>query len=282
MITFLNGDFLPPDKAVISVLDRGFLYGDGLFETLLIHHARPFRWDQHWQRLEEGADFLSLKLPFSSLAARMALDRLIAENASGEALARITVSRGVGPRGYSPRGANTPTFAITLHPAPPRPDPSRPLRWKLQTASFRLNHQDRLGRFKTANKLAQVLARAEAEAAGADEALLLNDQDRVVEAATGNLFWIEQGTVLTPTVTGILPGVTRQAVLELCAAAGISTRETNPTLTQLHSADGVFISLSSFGVVPAESLNGTACRHSTLSDQLLRAYLELVDHATRP
>jgi aminodeoxychorismate lyase len=279
MITFLNGEFLPADRAVVSVLDRGFLYGDGLFETLLIHNARPFRWDGHWQRLEEGAAFLRLNLPFSSAEARQALDRLLAENATGEALARITVSRGVGPRGYSPRGASHPTFTITLHPAPP-PAGTKPVRWKLQTASFRLSHQDRLGRFKTANKLAQVLARAEVEALGADEALLLNDREQVVEAATGNLFWIENGSVFTPPVEGILPGVTRLAVLDLCLAGRIPTVETNPTLDQLVRSEGIFVSLSSFGIVAAESLNGIACAASPICDRLFQAYWALVERET--
>jgi aminodeoxychorismate lyase len=280
MISFLNGEFVPADRAVVSVLDRGFLYGDGLFETLLVSNARPFRWDQHWQRLEQGASFLGIEAPFPAQAARQAINRLIHENQTREALARITLSRGVGPRGYSPRGANSPTFAITLHSAPPAPDPTRPVRWKLQTASFRLNHQDLLAQFKTANKLAQVLARAEVEADGADEALLLNDRDQVVEAATGNLFWVEDGVVLTPPIEGILPGVTRQAVLELCAATGITTREDSPDLARLQHSDGVFISLSSFGVVPAESINGRPCRLSSCSDRLLADYLELVRRET--
>src|SRR5688572_5823469 len=109
MIVFLNGKFVPEQEAVISVFDRGFLLGDGLFETLRVYGGVPFRWDDHQRRLQQGAEFLKLKLPFSAGQFLNAAHELIQRNRMPESLLRLTVSRGVGPRGYSPKGAEQPT-----------------------------------------------------------------------------------------------------------------------------------------------------------------------------
>src|SRR4029079_8477819 len=99
MHVFLNGKFVPEERAVVSVLDRGFLYGDGLFETMRVCHGRPFRWTQHLERLKRGAAFLKLPLPFSNAAFRRFAEQLVRKNKLPDALLRLTLSRGVGPRG---------------------------------------------------------------------------------------------------------------------------------------------------------------------------------------
>ncbi|MCX6895515.1 MAG: aminodeoxychorismate lyase [Verrucomicrobia bacterium] len=273
---FLNGQFVPEDRAVVSVFDRGFLYGDGLFETMRVVNGQPFRWTQHLERLQHGADFLKIKLPFPPDALRWFVGDLIAQNEMPDSLLRLTLSRGVGPRGYSPKGAESPTLVMTLHPAPGAPV-SGPASWKLITSSLRLPVGDPLARFKTANKLAQVLARAEADAAGADEVLLLDTNGHVAEASGGNLFWIERGAVCTPPLTaGILPGVTRAVIFELCQKLNLSVRETNILPAQLRAVDGVFVSLSSFGVVEAVSLDGQSLNASPLVEKLRAAYETLL------
>ena len=133
-----------------------------------------------------------------------------------EALLRLTLSRGVGKRGYSPQGADHPTLVISLHPAPDA-DGQPPPAWRVITASSRLPANEALAEFKTCNKLPQILARAEADAAGADEALLLNTNGEVIEASSSNLFWIQNEAICTPSLpSGILAGVTRLVVLGLC------------------------------------------------------------------
>jgi branched-subunit amino acid aminotransferase/4-amino-4-deoxychorismate lyase len=118
MIVFVNGKFVPEHEATISVFDRGFLYGDGLFETVRVAHGFPFRWTQHGQRLENGAGLLRLKLPYASTRLLDIALRLIRDNNCREGLLRVAVSRGIGKRGYSPKGADTPTVVMSLHPAP--------------------------------------------------------------------------------------------------------------------------------------------------------------------
>ena len=280
MQIFLNGQFVPEDRAVVSVFDRGFLYGDGLFETLRVVNGTPFRWAQHIERLQHGTDFLKIKLPFASAALRDIAGELIAKNALPDSLLRLTLSRGVGPRGYSPKGAESPTLVMALHPVPGTPA-SGPACWKLVTSSLRLPVGDPLARFKTANKLAQVLARAEADAAGADEVLLLDTDGHVAEAASGNIFWIKHGVLCTPPLTaGVLPGVTRAVVFEICRKLGLPVRETNILPAQLRAADGVFVSLSTLGVVEAVSLDGQSLNASPLVEKLRAAYETLLNEET--
>jgi branched-subunit amino acid aminotransferase/4-amino-4-deoxychorismate lyase len=220
MILFLNGRFVSEKQALVSVFDRSFLYGDGLFETLRVFNGKPFRWTRHLERLRQGAGFLKIRLPLAPAALRRAAEELIRRNQMPDSLLRLTLSRGVGLRGYSPKSANQPTIVISLHAATagvgvlPSSLPRRAgkdartagqrssRQWKLITASPRLPAGEPLAQFKTCNKLAQVLARAEADAAGADEALLVNTDGFVVEGASSNLFWVERDTVCTPPLAG--------------------------------------------------------------------------------
>jgi branched-chain amino acid aminotransferase len=303
VLIFLNGQFVSEEEAVVSVFDRGFLYGDGLFETMLVLNGKPFRWEQHLERLHHGAGFLKIKVPFSNGDLREFAGQLVAKNSMSDAILRLTLSRGVGVRGYSPKGAERTTLVMSLHPAPgPEPRRSRreeahskiqnrnpelrtgqsrltsaPTKWKLITSSVRLPAGEPLAQFKTSNKLPQVLARAEADAAGADEALLLNTDNFVVEGTGSNLFWVERDAVCTPPLaSGILPGVTRAVVLEICKRLGLDAREVNIASKELLRAQGAFLSLSSWGIVEALTLDGRALKQSPLVERLHHNYWELV------
>lgn len=272
MIVFLNGQFVPEEQAVVSVLDRGFLYGDGLFETLLVRQGQPFRWAQHLERLQRGAQLLRLQLPVSAPDLRRHADQLIRDNAMPDAVLRLTLSRGPGPRGYSIQQAGPPSLAMTLHPAPVF-DPQAPPRWRLFTSTVRVPTRDPLAAIKSCNKLPQILARAEAEEHGADEALLLNTDGNVAEAASANLFWIQEGKVCSPPSTeGALAGVTRAVTLELCATLGLSHRKKVLRPEALRRAEGIFLTLSTLGVVEAVSLDGEALPSAPLVETLRQAF----------
>ncbi len=274
MIAFINGQFIPQEQAMVSVLDRGFLYGDGLFETLRVYGGKLFTWRRHWQRLEQGAAFLKIALPYNEIKARCVAEELIARNGMLDAVLRIHLSRGRGARGYSTRGADAPALVMTVHPAPGL-DPDNPLRWGLRTASHRLPCDNPLAAHKTANKLVQILARDEAEAAGADEALLLNSQGHVAETASCNLFWIEGDTVCTPPETaGILPGITREIVLELCKKYNLPHAEKNAQPEALFRATGVFLTASTLEIIEAVELDGAPLNTSPVTRQLLGCYRE--------
>jgi aminodeoxychorismate lyase len=275
VLVFLNGKFVPEDKAAVSVFDRGFLYGDGLFETIRVFNGKPFRWQQHWERLRHGADFLKIKLPLTSDKLQALADKLIAKNKMPDALLRITLSRGIGTPGYSPGNAKKPTLVMSLRPAPKisRETP----RWNLIVSSFRLPASEPLARFKTANKLSQVMARAEADAARANEALLLNTNHFVIEGASSNLFWVRHKAIYTPPLAaGILSGVTRAAVFEISSRLKIPILEKNIRLKELIQTDGVFLSLTSLGIVEAQSLNAKKIRKSPITAQISRSYTDML------
>lgn len=275
MIVFLNGQFVPEEKAMVSVFDRSFLLGDGLFETMRVFGGKPFRWADHLERLRRGAQFLKIRLPFAENELHGHALRLIEHNRMPESLLRINLSRGVGKRGYSPRGADQPTLVMTLYPAPESAGP--PPEWRVITTSPRLPAGEPLAEFKTCNKLPQILARAETDSADADEGLLLNTDGEIVEGCSSNLFWIRDNTVCTPPLaSGILAGVTRLVVLEICGKVGVPHHETGITPAALLDAQGVFMSLSSRGVVEVVSLDGRSLNRSPLVKELQTAYQKLI------
>jgi aminodeoxychorismate lyase len=275
-IVFLNGRFVPEAQATVSVFDRGFLYGDGLFETLHVFRGQPFRWPEHIERLRRGAVFLKIKIPYPPDDLRQFARELIEHNQLPESLLRISLSRGVGLRGYSPKGADQPTLVMSVHPAPETTGQPPPV-WRVITAASRLPANEPLAEFKTSNKLPQILARAEADAAGADEALLLNTNGEVVEAASSNLFWVEEAGVCTPPLnSGILAGVTRLVVLEICQTLGLPVRETGVTPAELLCTQGIFLSLSSWGIIEIGSLDGHDVPRSPLTAQIREAYDALI------
>ncbi|MBN8248790.1 MAG: aminotransferase class IV [Verrucomicrobia bacterium] len=274
---WINGQWKAPAEATVSVLDRGFLYGDGLFETVRVHSGRPFRWMEHLDRLWLGARFLRIRLPFSRVELTRAAEELVRRGGLPESIVRLALSRGVGPRGYSPRGADHPTVVLTLHPAPPL-DAARPPRWRLITSRLRILDDDPLTQFKTANKLLQIVSRLEFENLGLDhdDALLLNTRGEVVEATSANVFWVEGGRLYTPPpLSGALPGITRGVVLELASALGIPALEAIAEGRRLHSADGVFLTLSSLGIVEVSHLDFQPLRSDPVVERLRRAYLDL-------
>ena len=273
---FLNGKFVTEPEAVVSVLDRGFLYGDGLFETMRVCQGRIFRWPAHWLRLQRGSDFLKIRLPMGAENLHQSALELVRRNHLADAFLRLTVSRGVGPRGYSPQGADQPTLTITTHPMPESNDRDAP-QWKLITSSVRVAAGEPLTQFKTCNKLAQIMARSEADVVGANEALVCNTDGFVVEASSSNLFWLEEETVCTPPVaSGILPGVTRTVVLELCQALNVPTREELVAPEQLHRSAGVFLSLSTTGIAPVIELDGHPLPVPALVGNLREEYQALL------
>jgi len=276
MVVFLNGKFVPEAEAVVPLNDRGFLLGDGLFETVRVANGKTFRFAQHLERLVRGAEFLKIQLPFTPRELQKFAGQLIAQNELSEAVLRVTLTRGAGVRGYSPKNSGAPTLVLTLHPLPPT-NPDEPAQWSLITSSFRIPAGDALAAFKTTSKVLNVLARAEAEEKGADEALLLNTNGEVAETAGGNIFWIYQDHVCTvPTGRGVLPGITRAVVLEICQSLGLATNKRIIKPEQLRNAEGIFVTQSALGIIPVAAFDGQPVAPSPLTEQLAGAYHEML------
>ena len=287
----VNGRLLPIAEACVPIEDRGFLLGDGLFETVRVANGKPFRFAQHLERMARGADFLKIKCPFTPDALRRFAGELIGKNRMPEAILRLTLTRGPGGRGYTPKADANPTLVMTLHAAPGAPSTGpagcenvsgqpesalgAPLQWNLITSTFRIPAGDPLAAFKTTSKILHVLARAEAVEQGADEALLLNTNGEAAETASGNLFWVQDDTICTAPAVGILPGITRAVVLEICRTLGIRTNQRAIRPDELKHRAGIFITQSALGIVPVLMIDGRPVAPSSLVDQIARAYHEM-------
>lgn len=270
-VVWINGRFLPAHRAAVSVFDRSFQLGDGLFESIRVLDGLPFQWTEHLARLTAGARFLRIQLPYTAARLQQAATQLIARHRGVDGVLRIHLSRGIGSRGYSPRGADSPVVVLSFFPSPATPASTR--RWKLITASVRLVAGDPLGRFKTASKLAHVVARMEAEAAGADEALLLDTAGHVAEAAASNVFWVRGPRILTPPLaTGALAGITRGLIRELCRDLALTFAERHVRIADLKRADAVFLTTSPLGIISVSHLDGARLNSSPQVAQLRRAY----------
>ena len=279
MFVFLNGQFLPETEAVVPINDRGFMYGDGLFETMRVVGKKPFRMAQHLERMMRGADFLKIKCPFTPKELEKFATQLIEQNKMLEAILRVTLTRGPGERGYAPNGDGKPTLLMTLHNAP-QSDVKNSKHWSLVTSSFRVPANDPISSFKTTSKLTHVMARIEAQEKDADEALLLNTNGEIVETAGGNIFWIYRDKVCTvPAGCGALPGITRAVVLEICQMLGLQTNKWVVKPEALRKAEGIFITQSALGIVPVASFDGEPVAPSPLVDQIAHAYNEILAKA---
>ncbi len=267
---------MPEADAVVPLNDRGFLLGDGLFETVRVAGGNPFRFAQHLERLSRGADFLRIKLPFTPKEIQKFAEELIEKNRMPEAILRLTLSRGGGGRGYSINGTSNPQLAMTLHPLPVM-NADEPTQWSLITSALRIPASDALSAFKTTSKILNVMARAEAQERGADEALLINTNGEVAEAAGGNIFWVFKDKICTvPTGRGVLPGITRAVVLEICQTLGLETNKRIIKPEHLRNAEGIFITQSALGIVRIASFDGLPVAPSPLVDQIATAYNDML------
>jgi aminodeoxychorismate lyase len=276
MIVFLNGQFVSESQAVVPINDRGFMYGDGLFETMRVVGGKPFRLAQHLERLVRGAEFLKIKLPHTPKEIVRLTGELIEKNEMPESILRVILTRGPGTRGYAPADAGPPTLAMTLHPTPAQATDTQ-VSWNLVTSPFRIPASDVLSSFKTTSKILYVMARAEAAERGADEALLINTNGEAAETATGNLFWVYQDKICTvPTGRGVLPGITRAVVLEICQTLGLQTNKRVIKPEALRNSEGIFVTQSALGIVPVAVFDGEPVTPSPLVDQIACAYDEML------
>jgi len=241
-----------------------------------VANGKTFRFAQHLERLTRGADFLKIQLPYTPRELEKFAAQLIEQNQMPEAVLRVTLTRGLGGRGYSLKNSGSPTVAMTLHALPPQ-NVDEPLQWNLVTSSYRIPTSDALSAFKTTSKILNVMARADAEEKGADEALLLNTNGEVAETAGGNLFWVYQDKICTvPAGRGVLPGITRAVVLEICQSLGLETNKRVIKPEHLRNAEGLFVTNSALGIVPVAAFDGEPVAPSPLVDQIASAYNEML------
>jgi branched-subunit amino acid aminotransferase/4-amino-4-deoxychorismate lyase len=247
-ITCINGRFSQAHRAAVGVADRGFRFGDGVFETIRLSGGVPYQWALHMQRMTQGLEAIGITMPNDDLQAMAR--KTIARNEANEGFLRIAISRGEGSKGYLPFPAGMPaTYAIEYLPALPTPEKPYCL-WLSSWA--KIPAQCLPTRFKLAQGLNSILAMREAQENGCEDALQLTTDGLLSEAGSANLFWIKDGTLFTPSLdTNCLSGTTRDAVLRLSPAP---VRHVSMGLSELEKADAVFISNTRLGVHPISAI----------------------------
>jgi branched-chain amino acid aminotransferase len=259
MLVYLNGKMVPKEDAKVSVFDHGYLYGDGIYETLRAYEGTLFRLDRHLQRLKHSADSISLNLPLPLDKIGDALNRTVSENKLSDAYVRIQISRGVGEIGLDPALCPEPTTVIVAKQFKEYPRELFENGVSLAIVRTRRNHPLALSpSIKGTNFLNNILARMESIRADAYEAVMLNWEGYVAEGTISNIFFVKSGVLCTPSLeTGILEGVTRGLVLELARKERIETREALIKPEELLGADECFITNTTVEVMPVTSIDKT-------------------------
>ena len=262
----------------ISILDHGLLYGDGVFEGIRITNGRVFRLHDHIARLERSARAIGLELPIRGAPLAAAVLATACANGEAEAYVRLVATRGVGELGVDPASCLEPELfcivaSLRMFPAEVRAQGLRLLTsWLRRPAADTLDPQ-----VKSLNYLNNVLAKRDARLKGYDDAVLLNQVGHVTEASGANIFAVIDGTLVTPpTADGALPGITRDSVLQIRAAAGTPVECRSLTRYDLLAAEEVFLAGSGAGMVSVASIDDTAVGNDArpVCAQLRAAYVD--------
>lgn len=254
----VDGHIVPADEARVSVLDNGFTFGDGVYETLRTYAGRPFRLDRHLERLRGSAARLGIALALGDGELRRRLEALLARAANPESYIRLIVTRGVGDISYNFDRVKGPTVVMAVKPFPAYPEHHFRDGVDAIVSSIRRNHPQALDpAIKSCNLLNNILAVREAQARGVGEAILLNQKGDVAEGASTNVFAVRAGALVTPPLdAGILAGITRDVVIEMGRRRGLDVREERLALSALLGADEAFLTSTTRELAPIRSVDG--------------------------
>ena len=285
-MVWVNGERMPSDAMHVSALDRGFTLADGIFETMLVRYGVIFRLERHLDRLRNGASVLRIGLPYSirdwtdepAYAAAGAAAR-----ASGmeTATVRLTLSRGPAAHGLAPRESTTGEVVVVAGALPEFPASLYEHGLSALTASARRDERALTSGVKTLAYTETIAALGRARDDGVDDVIFLDTEGHVSEASASNVFMVSGGTFVTPPLScGVLPGITREAVIELAATLDIQVMERPIEPSELAGADEAFLTSSLRGIAPLARLDGRAIGSGSvgpLTRQLSAAYAELVE-----
>ncbi len=283
---YVKGEFIEEHNARLSLGERAFRYGDGLFETVRVIAGVAIQVDEHVRRIHDSG--VELGMLFDRYQSEFVLhvskvvSELVRQSGYSEARLQIILSRGeggIGPRPPEIGGANV--YAVIQPYSDASPSHARSGIYAV-LASFPRNQHSPLVRHKTLNFLENVLALREAREAAVDEALFCNTVGRICEGATSNFFIVKDGGLITPPVTeGLLPGITRAQVLDITKALGVSYSERSVTLDDLWSSDEAFLTNSMIGVAALLEVDDRPIARGgvgPMTEQLQGAYQKLLDH----
>jgi branched-chain amino acid aminotransferase len=282
MYVFLNGAIVPESEAKISVYDHGFLYGDGIYETMRSYEGVVFMLDRHLERLRRSASLIKLGLPEDAHLKAAVLQALRA-NKLDDAYLRITVSRGKGPIGLDPGLCGEPTLIVFAEQFRPYPESLYREGVKLIIAGTRRNLVAAIDpKIKSLNFLNNILAKIEAKEKGAYEAVMLNGEGFITEGTVSNIFFVAGGALCTPSAeSGILDGITRELVIGLALREGIEVREGKFRPEELLGASESFFTNTTSEVMPVSAVGEKKYRVGEITKRLRQRYRDYVEEYIR-
>jgi branched-chain amino acid aminotransferase len=288
---YLNGAILPRSQALISVFDHAFLYGYGLYETMRAYNGKISLLERHLTRMRKSAEIVRLAEKLARADLAEACRGTLAANGLKEARIRLTVSNGDSDKAPWAGGASgEPTIVVTARPYVPFSAEKYEEGFKLGIATEKRCRCSVIDTLKSVNHLASAMARMEAAANGMDEALLLNDDGYIAEGGGCNIFFVASAALVTPPLdSGILPGVTREIILEMASAMGIRVKEVDIKPPALKRFDEAFVTNAMIEVMPVVAVreaNGRMVavgsgKPGKVTRRLMEAYREIVARETR-
>ena len=288
-LVYLNGSLIPRSKAKVSAFDHGFLYGYGLFETMRAYNGKVFLLGRHLKRLFESAELLGLDGALAGIDLERACFDVLKGNNLKDARMRLTVTRGDAGAFPGMRQDAAASVLITATAYTPLPAEAYEKGYKALISSFRRDSGSLLSGLKSTGYLLSVLAKKEAVDAGMDEALLLNERGFIAEGSISNVFFVAHGELFTPPAeSGILPGITREAVLELATGSKIRAAEADIRAEDLSRFDEAFLTNSVLEIMPLVAVRDKAGKTVSfgsgkpgeITKRLISAYREMVARET--
>ncbi|MGQ9569944.1 MAG: aminodeoxychorismate lyase [Thermodesulfovibrionales bacterium] len=275
----LNGRLVPAKEALISVFDHGFLYGDGIYETMRVYDGVTFMLDEHMQRLYRSASMIGLTIPVDVDSLKIRVYDTLISNSLRDAFVRLTVSRGYGPIGIDPDLCPNPTIVIIAEEMREYPKSFYESGISLIISQTRRNIKEALNpQIKSLNFLNNILAKVEAKKKGVYDAIMLNVYGMLAESTISNIFFYKENVLCTPSLDcGILDGITRSIVIKIAKRDGIEVNEGKFTREDLYSAEEVFITNTTLEVMPVSKVDDKEFPVGNIIRLLHKAYREEVN-----
>jgi branched-chain amino acid aminotransferase len=287
MKIYIDGDFYPEAEAKISVFDHGLLYGDGIFEGIRFYNGRVFRLDEHLSRLWDSARAIALEIPMSIEEMAEATLETIRQNGLRDGYIRLIVTRGKGNLGLSPDRCPKPSVIIISATIQLYPEEKYTTGMEMITCGTRRCSPGSLSpAVKSLNYLNNIMAKIEANHAGADEGLMLNEEGYVAECTGDNIFVIKRGEIFTPPISaGALCGITRGVVFEIAAKLGIKISEPMLTRYDIYTAEECFLTGTAAEVIAAIRLDTRAIGSGApgpITGKIIEQFRELTQSTGTP
>ncbi|MEM1582473.1 MAG: branched-chain-amino-acid transaminase [Candidatus Bathyarchaeia archaeon] len=282
LLVYIDGEYYPKDEAKISVFDHGFLYGDGVFEGIRAYDGVVFKLREHIDRLYSSAHAIMLDIQLAKDEMINIVLETLRKNGLRDAYIRLVVTRGVGDLGLDPRRCSKPSIVVIAMPTlrlydeeKRRKGISMIVSWTRRDSVDATSHE-----IKSLNYLNSILAKIEANNAGADEALILDANGYICEATGENIFIVKDGRLYTPPrSSGALPGITASVVKKIAAKLGFEVIERNLTVTELYSADEAFLTGTGAEIMPIREVNRRRIgegKMGPITEKILEEFMKIV------